>query len=640
MRFFTCVLDPDGHGITDRVRRGYEALPRERELQFQWQSFGNVAVLTGWDDPYGDPMAVEDGDWIAAGMVRLDNRRELETRMHYGEGTCTDLELALRIVARYGSEYIGKLLGDFAFIAWNGKTRSGVAACDAFAAQKLFYAERGDLLSFASRAEALASGDQYDLSYILALVSLHDRPRGTSVYRRVLQLPRASLATVQGRRMSINEYWHAADFAVEPSWVHSEPKVVEACRQLLVDSVRQRVVGSGATWAELSGGLDSSSVVSLVQWLAERGDIPQGLAGTVTFVDRHGTSTDERAYSDVVADRWRLRNETIIDPPTWYDDEYALPRTDQPRGDVHIYPRDRRLCAILRKANGRVLLTGVGGDELFAGNMLYFSDWLAHGRVRSAVSEMARRAAIGRVSFWRIAYRNALLPLLPRGLHRSLVHGQHEEAPATWLEHRALARYGFARRPSPAPAYAGPWGQKYHYAVASTVSRIESSTHGGVLGDSLDIRHPMLYRPLVEFSLRLPPELRARPHAHRWVLREAMRDILPGRVRARVGKPGTVDFLTWSLATQRSRLAFLLQRPILADLGVLDAAKLRAAFADVLQGTVGAKRMYGALFETIAVEIWLQTRSGRWTHGGLFDDKERNRKLGSPPSEGHRRRQP
>ena len=78
--------------------------------------------------------------------------------------------------------------------------------------------------------------------------------------------------------MSIQQYWNAADFAMEPSWVRSEPMVIDTCRQLLVDSVRQRVVGGGATWAQLSGGLDSSSVVSLAQWLAERGDVLRRVA--------------------------------------------------------------------------------------------------------------------------------------------------------------------------------------------------------------------------------------------------------------------------------------------------------------------------------------------------------------------------
>jgi asparagine synthase (glutamine-hydrolysing) len=621
VRFFTCVLDTQGLGLGNRTRQAYEVLPRQRGLNYEWQCFESAAVLTGWDDPYGDPLVAQGGDWIAAGIVRLDNRPEIEKWVHRREKAATDLELVLSVVAQYGGEYVSKLLGDFAFVAWNGKRQSGVAACDAFAVQKIFYTQRGRSLSFASRAEALASGDEYELSYLLALVSLHDRPRGATVYKGVRQLPPASLAAIGERRIAIRQYWHAADFAMEPSWVRSEVCLVEECRQLLADSVRQRMTSDSTTWAQLSGGLDSSSVVSFVQWLAERHKIPNGLAGTVTFVDRQRTSTDERAYSDAVVSRWRVRNELIVDPPTWYDESSAPPRTDQPRGDLHVYPRDNRLCAIVRAAGGRVLLTGVGGDELFSGNMLYFADWLARGRLLPALREMARRAAIGRVSFWALAYRNALLPLLPRAMQTLLVHDQDEAMAPYWLDSRVLARYGFGGRPSSAPAYAGPIGEKYHHAVASLVARIESPTQGGVLGDSLDVRHPLLYRPLVELSLRLPPELRARPHAHRWLFREAVRGILPDAVRTRVGKPTTSDFLLLSLSTRRRHLEHLLDRPILADLGVLDGARLRTAFNSVSRGLPDGSRTYGTLFRTLAVEAWLQIRSGRWPQGSRYGSK-------------------
>lgn len=612
MRFFTCVLDTEGRGITEHGRRGYEALPRERGLQFQWQSFENAAVLTGWDDPYGDPLVVEDGDWIATGMVRLDNREELERWVHRGRRAATDLELVLRIVARYGSEYVSKLLGDFAFIAWNGRTRSGVAACDAFAVQKLYYAERGGLLAFASRAEALAYHREYDLQYLANMVSLQDCPRDITVYAEVRAVPPASMAVLREGHIAIHRYWDASDFTVDPSWLRMEQETVDTCHQLLADSVRHRVGTNGSTWAQLSGGLDSSSVVSVAQWLAERGLIAHGLAGTVTFVDHRGTGTDERAYSDAIVERWRVRNETIIEPPTWYDESHTPPRTDQPRGDLHLYPRDSRLCELVRGAGGRVLLSGSGGDELFTGNMLFFADWVAQGRVWPALREMARRAALGRVSFWKLAYRNALLPLLPRMAHAHLVHDQHETPAISWIEPPVMKRYGLTLQSYSAPAYGGRLRNKYHHAVVSTIGRLQAPHHGGVIADSLDIRHPFLYRPLVEFALRLPPELRARPHAHRWVLREAMRDILPDKVRTRVGKPGTADFLTWSLSMQQAHLAPLIQKPILGELGVIHPAKLREAFNAALHDTRYGLQMHGPLFTTLAVEAWLQIRSDRW----------------------------
>jgi asparagine synthase (glutamine-hydrolysing) len=622
MRFFTGVLDTHGLGLGNRARRSYEAMPRQRGLHYEWMCFESAAVLTGWDDPYGDPLVVQDGDWIAAGMTRLDNRQEVERWVHRGERAATDLELVLRVVTRYGSDHVAKLLGDFAFVVWNVRTRSGVAACDAFAVQKIFYTERGRFLAFASRAEALATGNEYEPSHLLALIALRDRPTGLTVFKGVRQLPRASLAIIAERRMNIGQYWHAMDFEMESSWLRSEPHAIESCRELLTDSVRSRVTRDGTTWAQLSGGLDSSSIVSLVQWLATRGDIAHGLAGTVTFVDHHGTGSDERAYSDAVAERWRVPNAKIIEPPMWFDDRYAPPLTDQPLGDIHIYPRDRRLLETVRSAAGRVLLTGIGGDQLFTGNMLFFADWLVRGRGREAVREMARRAAIGRVSFWKLAYRNALLPLLPRAAHARLVRAQRAVPPVRWLERAAVRQHGLSGTPASrsAPHYGGPIGGKYHHVVVSVIADLECMNAGGALADSLEVRHPFLYRPLVEFALRLPPALRSRPHAHRWILREAMREILPDKVRERVGKPGTAEVLGWSFAARRGHLAPLVREPILADLGLVDPVQLRVAFDTALNCPRDPGVIYSPLAMTLAVEAWLQIRCGRWPRSDHAND--------------------
>jgi asparagine synthase (glutamine-hydrolysing) len=244
--------------------------------------------------------------------------------------------------------------------------------------------------------------------------------------------------------------------------------------------------------------------------------------------------------------------------------------------------------------------------------MLFFADWLAQGRVWPAMQEMARRAAIGRVSFWALAYRNAILPLLPRTAHAWLVHDQHEAPPPPWLERATMRRYGFATRPSSAHAYGGRLGQHYRHAVVSSIGRLESPSHGGIIADAMDVRHPLLYRPLVEFALRLPPELRARPHAHRWVLREAMRGILPDNIRRRVGKPGTADVLGWSFLSHHAHLEPLTHDPILAELGIVNAPRLRAAFDAALQNAGRGGQAYALLFATLGVEAWLQIRSGRW----------------------------
>lgn len=610
MKHYTCLLAPDGQGISNSVRQTYERLPRSRGWAFRWHFIGRACVLIAGDDGDGPPLVATHGSYVAVGMVRLDNRAELAKWSQGDSAHLHDLDLVLHTIARHGIKYLAHFLGDFAFVVWHAPTRTAVAAVDAFGLKKLYYAERDGLIAFASRAEALALDDRYEPQYLAELVAMCSPSPGLCVYADVHPIPAASFAVLTRGRLTLTHYWAPWDFETEPRWASEESEAVSHCRQLLAESVRLRVGENGETWSQLSGGLDSSAVVGITQWLLEDGAIPHGLAGTVTYADREGSEADEREYSTLIVDRWRVRNETIVDPPFWHDASAVSPRTDQPGFTLPFYPREHKLSAIVRAAGGRVLLTGIGGDELFTGAMLFFADWLARGRVWPAIREMARRAAIGRVSFWELAYRNAVLPVLPAVVRNVLLA---ERAPLPpWVRRTVARRYGLRSRGIMASEYTGRIGHKYHDAIARNISAIGSDFEYGTLEDALDVRHPFLYRPLVEFALRLPPELCVRPHARKWVLREAMRGILPEGLRTRVGKGGPAQLYAWSLATQRPLLAGLVREPMLADLGVVDGAKLREAFDAVPLEPRRGNQRHATLHMTLVIEAWLQMRVGRW----------------------------
>ena len=611
MRYFVCLLDRDGRGISARARRAYEALPQARGLEFAWQNFGHTAVLTAWNDSWGDPLIAKERHWIAVGVVRLDNREDAECWAGAVGTQLTDLELVLRLVARTGTKHIQDILGDFAFVIRDGTTRTTVAAVDALGVKKLFYAERHGLVAFASRAEALALEERYETQYLAELIANCVPSAGLTVYAGVGKVPAGTIAALGHGELTLRTYW-------APDWCESEPfrpqlerEAPATLRHLLCESVRRRVSHNGGTWAHLSGGLDSSSIVSVTQWLAEHGVISHGLAGTVTHVDWQGTDADEREYAGAVAARWGVRNEAIVDPPIWLDED-APPNLDQPRDSIAFYPRDRKLCSIVRSAGGHVLLAGFGSDELFTGTTLFFADWVAQGRLCAVVREMTRWAAMGRVSFWRLAYANAFRPLLP-GFRAPKSFAQGRLLP--WVAPAAARRYGLGSRVSARAVNAGRLGHKHRHALVGNVNVIATTLDAAATGDSLDVRYPFLSRPLVEFALRLPSELSARPQARKWVLREAMRGILPEVVRTRIGKGGSTDLIVRSLTAQRSLLEPLVRDPILADLGIIDAEKLRTAFETAPLEVRADYDLCVDVHNTLTTEAWLRIRSGRWPQG-------------------------
>jgi asparagine synthase (glutamine-hydrolysing) len=617
MRFFVCLIHPDGGAIPDTVRGAYEALPRSRGLAFDWHAISRHAcILIGGDATDAHQSVATEGDYAAVGIANLDNRDDLVRWSGRDGQNASDLELVLRTVARHGTTYIPRFLGDFAFLVWDGTTRTVVAATDPFAIKRMYYAQRNGVLAFSSRAEALALEERYDAHYLAELVAACPPSAGLTVYASVNLVPAASMVVISRGRTVTQQYWSPYDFNTEPACARSEREAAETCRNLLAESVRLRLTGGDATWANLSGGMDSSSVVSLAQWLAANGTIANGLGGTVTYVDSHGTGADEQEYSNAVASRWHVRNEKIIDPPVWVDGQCSAPCTDARTDDFVFYPRDRRVCAILYGAGGRVLLTGGGGDMLFSGNMLFFADWIAGGRLAPALHEMARRAAIGRVSFWELAYHNALVPILPRSLQHRLMRELGQVPP--WMPRATVRRYDLDVRTWASFSFAGSIGDKYRHCVAAGVAAVPGSLPLGVIQDTVDVRHPFLYRPLVEFALRLPPELCARPYARKWILREAMRGVLPEVVRTRVGKGALYGRIAWSLGAQRAILEPLIRDSMLADLGVVDPTHLQVWFKTAQNAPDSREKRFAHVQHTLGIEAWLQTRSGRWPRGSHF----------------------
>jgi asparagine synthase (glutamine-hydrolysing) len=516
-----------------------------------------------------------DGDYAAVGLVRLDNREEVEEWVGLRGAALTDLDLVVRLVGRHGTKYVGRILGDFVFVVWDNTTGEAVAAGDALGVRKLYCAEQSGLVAFASRAEALAVEEKFEVQYLAELIARCTPSSGLTPYEGVRRVPAGTIAVLMPNQLTSSRYWAPEEFEPGPFKTESEREAPETLRGLLAHSVRARLCNNGGTWAQLSGGLDSSSIVSMVQWLSERGAVSHGIAGTVTYVDSQDTDADEREYSDAVVQRWQVRNETIVDPPFWLDHQTPPPYLDYP-GDVFaFYPREHRMSQVVRSAGSHVLLSGSGSDELLTGNTLFLADWVARGRLWATTREVARWSTVGRVSFWQFGWGNALRPLVPRMLRRSRSVDEGRLLP--WVSSLAAQRYQLHKRNFSVNG-SGRLGRKYQDAVLASVHAIMAQHTGGVIDDVLDVRYPFLYRPLVEFALRLPPELCARPRARKWVLREAMRGILPESVRARIGKGGSTDVLARSLTSQRQLLEPLLRDSLLAELGVVDASKLRAAF--------------------------------------------------------------
>lgn len=611
MNIFLMLVCRTGGPISDTTRAKYGTPRCHRGLAMEWCNAGPISILVSSDQVDFRPSVVRWHSYLGVGVMRLDNRAEMARWAGSNDANVSDLELTLRVVAAHGARYLPSVLGDFAFVMYDLARHQVFGARDAFGVKRLYYTEDQDLCAFGSRAEALAQSDQFDLRSLVELVSVSRQSGDRTVYAGVHAVPAGHMVMLRECGLHLEEFWSAERFEPAPVPVRQERQCYETFRHLFAEAVRLRLTGSRDTWAQLSGGLDSSSVVSMAQHLAMEGAVRHGVAGTLSWVYRWSPDSDERVYSNVVAEHYRVSNQVLVDDWWWKDDHREPPLTDEPGPEYPLFARERRTREFLRGTGGRVLLTGFGSDHYLLGNMFFFADWIAKGRALEAIREMLRRSALGRVSFWQLAYRNALLPLLPSAFRRLLVPAQ---AMPTWIPKHVAKQVGVRHRSS-AEDYAGAIGKKYVGLLHANMRSMPFTLgRHSIVEDEIEVRHPFLYRPLVEFSLKLPSEMCIRPHARKWVLREAMRGILPDPIRGRVGKGVNPGCILQSLRHERRRLDGMLRDPLLAQLGCVDATRLRAAYARAIE--TGEKNLVAATLYTLAVETWLQVRSGRWVVGG------------------------
>lgn len=627
MSFFACALQMDAEHVSPSFRTQIENARFCRDRQLAWYPALGFLAVVDLDGGGIQPVVARVGQAIAVGVIRLDNRAELARRMDCEVRGMGDLELAMRFLLRDSGARVDEMLGDFAFVVWDPSTRRLMAVRDTFGVRTLYHAgPRNGLMAFCSRAEPLASGDQYDVKYLVDRIAYCRSDPERTVYSGVRAVPPASLLHLRHGAHALTTYWSATDAQTTSRPLGSTEDQVVEFRSLLIEAVRLRLGDGPHTWSHLSGGLDSSSVVSVAQWLEHSGSVQHGLGGTVTYTDPLGTGADEREYSDAVVGAYQVRNELVPHRVSRLDALFDPPTLDQPNRPYPAAARDRAAARIVTQADGQVLLTGIGGDNLLLGTMFFFADWLVTGQLRMAIREMAHRAAIGRVSFWKLASANAVLPLIPEPLRRVLMLYRPHAAPY-WLTSRIARDFDVGARTSESQFYRGRYSHKYSDALATTVAAIPSTTRLGPLEDMLDVRHPYLHRPLVDFALGLSPEMCVRAHERKWMLRESMRGILPEFVRTRVGKGNSEGLDVWSLSNEQRHLTRLLRNPILAQLGCIDPLRLRTTIDGIIQGRENPEFLQSKVSRTFEVEMWLQLRAGRWTADGMQSEPNETRNV-------------
>ncbi len=317
------------------------------------------------------PMATADGRLTVAHNGEIYNflaLREQLTAQGHAFHTETDTEVLLAAYRAWGEACLHRFVGMFAFALWDGERRELLLARDRLGIKPLFYCHRESdgLLLFASELRALrrhpAFSAEIDRAALGRYLAQGCVTGPETIYREARRLMPGELLRWRAGRIEVSRYWSPFDSSAEPPGDFAE--AVAELERLLLQAVRDRLIADVPLGAFLSGGVDSSTVVALMQ---------EATAGAVrTFtIGFDDPAFDESGHARAVAEHLGTRHtELRVDRATALAVVHELPELfDEPFGDASAIPT--LLVSRLARRDVTVALSGDGGDELFGGYSRY-----------------------------------------------------------------------------------------------------------------------------------------------------------------------------------------------------------------------------------------------------------------------------
>jgi asparagine synthase (glutamine-hydrolysing) len=502
--------------------------------------------------------------------ARLDNRDELLAALGGGAG---DAGLILAAYERWGDDCASHLLGDFAFVIWDHWRRRLYCARDQAGIRQLSYYCDGRVFACASVPEQLLDFTEVQAKPDTRTLAnwLLDRfpdPDAT-LYQGIRRLPAAHSMAVTAAGIRLRRYWDPANLGAARRW--SDKDTIEGFRDVFAEAVECRLAGNGDVAATLSGGLDSSAIVCMARHL-----VPGALSRVYSLVFEQ-LPCDERPYIEAVARAAGVDLEFCFAD----DGSGSRPAGTFDPGRFPGTPCDASFSMnldLLDRAwqhSTRVLLCGVGGDELLSSGDAYLSDFIRHGRLFSAAQAVADRVRHCGISQLRPSGAACARAFVPARL-RSAARGLAGPPLPGWIRQDFLREAG-ALEPTPAPP--GRFGCEAQERIYSSLTT--GRTAGYTLPGSdamaaafgMEFRYPFLDRRLIEYVLRLPPR-RAEWFAGKLLLREALRGILPEAVRTRLDKTGFEALVERGLDRENETIRGWLADSELVRLGAIDRKEM------------------------------------------------------------------
>jgi asparagine synthase (glutamine-hydrolysing) len=567
------------------------------------------------------PLANEDQTvWIVFNGEIYNHRQVREQLESAGHryATRSDTETIVHAYEQWGDAAVEHLRGMFAFAIWDTANRRLLLARDRLGVKPLYWAKAGDRLLFGSEIKTILESGLVEVraneEALPELLGTRYLSGTETLFKGIYRLQPGHTLTYQNGDTSIRQYWDIpVGHDAEGVGRVSETDLIHRFRDLLEEAVRIRLMADVPLGMFLSGGLDSSAIAALMSKMIDR--------PLQTF----SVAFKQRAFSELDYARQVARaikadaHEVVIDDQDFFG---ALPQLIWHEDEPIAHPSSIPLYFVsaLARDHVKVVLTGEGSDELLAGYGKYpraLANWhagAAYELLPRPMRTWMARSVVPNIpgTAGRYAARSFLgMPRTPEAMFFDNFAAIGLRRQATLLAPRVASLATAERAYGPSRSFFDAangrsttldrllYADMKTYLVELLMKQDQMS-----MAASIESRVPFLDHRLVEFAAGLPPRMKLRGLTTKWILREAVREILPPEILSRKKMGFPVPFGIW-MRGQWKELA----REVLLDVrsrqrGIIEPAAVERLISAHAAGTVNGA---DAIWSLLNLELWYRT---------------------------------
>jgi asparagine synthase (glutamine-hydrolysing) len=539
----------------------------------------------------------------------LDVRRDLERRGHTF-ATHSDTESIIHLYEEYGDDCVQHMRGMFAFAVWDIRKRRLFIARDRVGIKPLYYSDSGGRLVFGSEIKAILKYPgikrRMRLDALSHFLTLRYVPAPLTLFEGIVALPPGHTIVCDEEGVTVSGYWDITFNPPEPGDALTEEEYAEELTALLRESVEMRLMSDVPFGAFLSGGVDSSTIVAL---MSEFLDEP-----VKTFAVGYsgpGEEMSELPYARMVADRYGTDHQEVLVGPQDFTNhlEAVVWHLDQPIADVAslaTYVLSHRAAQDVK-----MVLTGEGGDELFAGYARYegeqwsslfryipqpvlnaafmVSDRLPGlRRQKLALYALSLKDEVTRMTNWFPMFnQDAKTDLLSKTSRHRLGDTSTTEVLATQLaKHTPRDRLNRML-----------YLDTKLWLVDDLLARGDKTS----MAASLEARVPFLDHRLIEFAASLPVDMKLRRNTRKYLLKKVSSRLLPHEIIARPKRGFPIPMAEWCRGDARTFVRDTLSKEAILRRGLFDWESVDTL---VRQNENGFADHGLQIWGLMSVEIW------------------------------------